>query len=128
MRAISDVKSTLSIARIGGLGNAIAFSVATTFPLESEMPTMALVVVPEPAVGVVFTPVTGMAALVTLMAVPSLAMAETYLLVSAEPPETDWMVSPMAVETEALILASVEAAVARFSVKVDQSSVVAGSA
>ena len=125
MRLISEVKSVLSMVRAGKLGiagNAIAFSVATTLPFESAMPTMALVVVPLPAVLEVVTPVTGSAALVTLMAVPSLAMADMYLPLSALPPETDWSAPFMASPRDLIIFSFVEAAVASCSVRVVQSS------
>lgn len=70
-RVSSAKKSALSMVRRGNAGNAIAFSVATTLPLERAMLTTALVVVPEPAVLEVVTPVTGRAVLVILTAVPS---------------------------------------------------------
>ena len=122
MRVISGVKSTLSMMRAGGLGKAMLFSVATTLPLERARLTMALVVVPVPAVLVVLTPVTGRAVLATLTAVPSLVTADTYLPVSALPPVTDWRAPPTAPLTALLIFSLVAAAVASWSVKDDQSS------
>ena len=116
------MKSTLSRVRTGGLGKAMFFSVATTLPLERARLTMALVVVPVPAVLVVLTPVTGRAVLATLTAVPSLVTAETYLPVSALPPVTDWSAPPMALLTALSIFSLVAAAVASWSVKDDQSS------
>ena len=112
--------------RTGGVGKAMFFSVATTLPLERAMLTTALVVVPEPAVLVVLTPVTGREALVTFRAVPSLVRAETYLPLSAAPPETESNDPPTASLTASLILALTDAAVGSCSVRVDQSSVTAG--
>ena len=61
-----------------------------------------------------------------LTAVPSLVTADTYLPVSALPPVTDWSAPPMAPLTASEIRASVEAAVARVSVRDDQSSLGSG--
>ena len=126
VRDTSEVKSTLSMVRMGAEGKAISFSVATTLPLERARLTTALVVVPVPAVLLVLTPVTGRAVLLTLTAVPSLVTAETYLPLSALPPVTDWSAPPIASLTALLIFSFVEAAVASWSVSVDQSSETAG--
>lgn len=119
-------KSAESMTRFGAAGNSMAFSVATILPLESAKETIALAVVPEPAVLEELTPVTGMAALVTFNAVPSFVMAETYFPLSAAPPDTEARVPPVTTDIALSILALTDAAVGMCSERSVQSSDTAG--